>query len=292
MTVLWFGGGQDSTALLYLSHYSKEFQDTYIGNTELIVVMSDTGNEYPDTYSHVAEISEFCRIQNISFHFLTKEQGFHSKTWMSLQAQMEKNSSIMSVALPKSCTDKLKIGVCYNFLGKLISEKYGYNPKRKKMYYDYKEEFGKLKVLIGFAKGEESRMVNKDDDQRPLWMQRNVDVIYPLIEMGIDRQECQNIISSYGHNVPSPSNCMLCPFQSDPEIVYLHKFHPKMWEYWVEREAAKIAKNAEKPKNLGVKGRKTLPETLEIAMAKYGHWSNLELIEYRHSHGHCVMSRY
>ena len=45
-------------------------------------------------------------------------------------------------------------------------------------------------------------------------------------------------------------------------------------------------------RNLGVWGKKTLPEVLQKAVEKFGHMSPGELDEYKMSHGHCVMSKY
>lgn len=308
LTVLWFGGGQDSTALLYLYAYSQSFRDRYVGDSHFVVVMSDTGNEFPETYSHIREIEKFCKIHQINFFFLRPEMGYHGRTWQSLQGQMERNDNIFSVALPKSCTDNLKIKVCYAFLEDYLKQIYGFDGKSKKgklkrrqAYYQYFERFGKLRSLIGFAKGEESRCAEPaqlelfpDDikDDRPKWMKRTVQHIYPLIEMKLDRAGCQDLIADYGHRVPIPSNCMMCPFQNEAEVVYLHRFHPKMWAYWVEREAAKLLKNVAKTRNLGVKGEKMLLEFLENAKLKYDHWGDEDLIAYRNSHGHCVKSKY
>lgn len=301
LTVLWFGGGQDSTALLYLYAFSQTFRAKFVGPTKFVVVMADTGNEFPETYIHVREVQEFCRVQEIPFFFLQPEMGYHGKTWQSLQSQMEKNDNIFSVGFPKSCTDNLKIKVCYRFLEDYLRLEYDFDGKGKKVYYQYAERFGKLRSLIGFAKGEESRCASTVQldlfpdtvvDGRPKWMQRTVQHFYPLIDLRLDRAGCQKLIVDYGYSVPIPSNCMMCPFQNEAEVVYLHRFHPEMWEYWVSREAAKLTKNILQKRNLGVKGEKTLLEFLEIAKMKYGHWSDDELKHYRNSHGHCVKSRY
>lgn len=301
LTVLWFGGGQDSTALLYLYVNDQKFREEFVGVSKFIVVMADTGNEYPETYLHVRKTQEFCRIHEIPFFFLQPEMGYHGATWHSLQGQMKKNDNIFSVGLPKSCTDNLKIKVCYNFLEQFIKLEYGFIGVRKRAFYEYTKKFGKLRSIIGFAKSEESRCASTNQlemspeavkDPRPAYMRHNVEHIYPLISLKLDRSDCQDLIRNYGYEVPIPSNCMMCPFQNEAEIVYLQRFHPEMWAYWIEREQAKISKNAEKARNLGVKGEKTLPQFLETALQKYGYWSDEKLRDYRNSHGHCVKSRY
>lgn len=44
--------------------------------------------------------------------------------------------------------------------------------------------------------------------------------------------------------------------------------------------------------NLGVFGKKLLPEILQETIAEFGHWSDEQLKEYKMSHGHCVKSKY
>lgn len=300
ITVLFFGGGQDSTALLYLYVYDADFRRRYVGDSHFVVIMADTGNEFEKTYLHVAEISRFCALHGVEFHFLHQGSKYHGKTWPSLQGQFELNDNIMSVALPKSCTDNLKIKPCYAFLESLIIEKYGFEGRNKKVYYRYFEQFGKLKTMIGFAKGEESRCTSPQTelfpeivkDPRPVYRRKTVEHIYPLIDLRLDRAGCQRLIESYGHSVPIPSNCMMCPYQSAQEIVYLERFYPDIWAVWVEREAAKLAKNVTKTRNLGVKGEITLEMFLKNAKLRFGHWTDEQLITYRNSHGHCVKSRY
>lgn len=319
LTVLWFGAGQDSTALLYLYVYDAEWRRKYVGESKFLVVFSDTGNEYDETYNHIEEVKVFCRLHHIEFYHLTPDLGYHPETWPTLVYQMERNHTVFGVGFPKSCTDNLKITPCYNFLEQYIENRYLFplkkrtiricgtdvsvpvKLKRKQVFYHYLAEFGKLTSLIGFAKGEESRCAESNQtelfpdfvkDDRPKWMRQCVQHRYPLVEMGMSRADCQAYIKSVLKPVPIPSNCKYCPFQNEVEIVYMERFHPEDWNEWVRLERAKLDKNASKARNLGVKGAKTLPEYLEAAKRKYGHWSDEQLREYRNSHGHCVKSKY
>ena|GEM_PF-452357 len=321
--VLFFGGGQDSTALLYLYVYSQPFRDQFCPDAHLLVIMADTGDEYRQTYQHVATVREFCQRHGIEFHLITPDMGYHGRTWPSLLAQMERNDTIMSVAFPKSCTDNLKIKVCYSFLADWLRQAYGFKSKGHRVYYEYAHFYGKLVSWIGFAAGEEVRVKRnkapKDSSadsigtpatltlfadcgaasdavtQRtdiPRYRSRCVVHRYPLIELGMSRLACQQYIAQTGMAVPPPSNCQMCPFQNQAEIVLLFRTDLPTWNRWVEREAAKLAKNAHKPVNLGVKGKLTLPQYLAEALLKYGAWTIEQLTEYRFSHGHCVLSSY
>lgn len=322
LTILSFGAGQDSTAILYKSVYDKDFAKRYIKG-KLYVVMSDTGNEFPETYQHIEETATFCNTHGIPFAFLTENEayrdhdwakfGYHGKTWSSLQTQYETNSCIMSVALPRTCTDNLKIKPFYQYVAQLLADLYGYDPVRKKCFYQYHEEHGKLRVLIGFADGEQDRVASPHKQQEQQGRQQNlfgykddltakgsipvyrmmcVEQLYPLMELGIDRHGCQSIISKYGHTVPPPSNCMMCPFAGDIELLYMYRFHNEQWQEWIRYEQNKLTKFAERERNLGVKGGKPLTSAIEEAQQKYGHLTDEEVRNYRFSHGHCVKSKY
>ena len=324
--VLFFGGGQDSTALLYLFWYDQLFRQQYAGDCHLVVIMSSTGNEYPATLTHIAEVATWCTTVGIEFYHLTPDMGYHVKTWHSLPQQMERNDNIMGVAFPKSCTDQLKISPAYRFLADWLRMKYGFTARGHRVYYQYMAMHGKLQSWIGFAAGEESRISKvmtsarnkrkkglenttappgptdvtltlfsdcqiKGPDYIPKWRKLCVMHRYPLIDLGLNRTGCQQLIASYGHTVPHPSNCMMCPFQAPAEIVYLYRHFPQMWNYWVSREEAKLRKFAYAKVNLGVMGKRTLPETLAKALIQYGTWSNERLEAFRFSHGHCVKSK-
>jgi hypothetical protein len=160
----------------------------------------------------------------------------------------------------------------------------------------FEANHGKIDMLIGIAKGEETR-IDQSGKANNLghWFKRTIRRRYPLVDIGWDRQECQDRIKKYDvMPVPQPSNCMLCPWMSEIELLWLFRFYPDDYHEWVVLEAAKLKKFAAKgPKNVGVFGdQRTLPEVLEIAIEKYGDWTNARLSEYKMSHGHCVMSKY
>lgn len=52
ITLLSFGGGQDSTAILLKIIHDPSFKSSYVKG-RLVVIMADTKNEHPETYEHV-----------------------------------------------------------------------------------------------------------------------------------------------------------------------------------------------------------------------------------------------
>jgi len=53
---------------------------------------------------------------------------------------------------------------------------------------------------------------------------------YPLVERGITRAGCVDIISNAGLVVPSKSGCYICPFQSRARTIELYRKHPDLFE--------------------------------------------------------------
>ena len=304
LTMLSFGGGQDSFAILYKLINDPVFRKKYAPN-DFFVAMSDTGNEHPHTYKAVKDAEVLCKKHNIHFKLITKEMGYHTPGWQDLIAPMERNEMILGASLSRQpCTINLKINVMDKYMYEYMCKLYGFAIKPSKVtnknnWELYRQKFHtKARVLIGFAKDEETRVlktINNGGIDYGAWKRKSIQYCYPLLEEGWNRQSAQDIISQYGELMP-PSNCMICFYQSEQELVWLERNHPAQFNKWVELEKAKIDKwkNLGQPdkKNFGVYGLKLLPQKLESAKEKYGDWSNERLNEYKMSHGHCVKSAF
>lgn len=300
LTVLSDGAGQDSWTILLKLAFDTAFRQTYAPG-DLVVVHSDTGNEHADTYEHVKYIEQFCAAQGIEYINLTADKGYHRGNWISLQNFYAAKNAIGSKAYPKTCTDNLKIQPIYRWLTKWVQEKYFAGQtellQRKQALYKFAEQHGKITVLIGIAADEAKKRVKQlpEGKKNPeaVWMQKNIVKQYPLIDIGFNRQMCQDYIKSISQPVPPPSNCVFCPFKSDIEILWTHLTYPEQFDEWVRLEANKIAANADRTaNNLGVCGKKLLPQVLSEAKIKYVNMTIAEINEYRMSHGHCVSSSY
>ncbi len=102
------GAGQDSTALLYKYINDPAFKEKYAPN-DFLVVMSDTGDEFDETYAHVKYLKQKCAEHDIEFTFITRDMGYHTGDWQSLQHFYKAKSAIGSKAYPKICSQRLKI---------------------------------------------------------------------------------------------------------------------------------------------------------------------------------------
>ena len=307
LTVLSLGAGQDSTAISYKIVEDPEFRQKYASG-RLLVLMADTGNEHPETLKHIEHLKKYYKENDIEFIHITNDLGYHPRTWPSLKEFYKSKNAIGSKCFPKTCTDKLKIQPIYNCLEDWLHKNYGVSKGRKKGFKEFADKYGKIKMLIGIAAGEERRI--GDPAKEPAKYRReSIEKVYPLVEMGMDRKACHDYIKSVNQIVPPPSNCIICPWMNEIELLWLNRFMPEDMQEWIELEQNKLDANMHMNhvpvvdeftgeitsyinKNVGVWGKKTLPQILYKAIMKYGHMTDQELQEYKMSHGHCVMSKY
>jgi len=304
LTVLSNGLGQDSTTILLKLILEKDFREKYAPG-ELLVLFADTGNEHPFTYEYRdTVIIPLCKKNNIEFITISSDMGFRGKNWESLETQWKQgNPTIGSVAYPKTCSHRLKLGPQYNFCEDWISKKYNLPFGRKRGFTSFSTYNGKIKWLIGIARGEESRVVDADAETA-LWKRKSIQVSYPLIDEGMNRTDCQAYIQKIGYPLPMPSNCMFCPFSCNHmEILWLYKTYPDRFMDWCKHEQRKLDAHSHVEKNLGVSGRLhkdgenkgkafTLLDVLQEAQEKYPDITLEELQAYKWSHGHNVQSKY
>lgn len=307
LTILSMGLGQDSTTILLKIIHDPDFRARFAPG-KLLVLFSDTGNEHPFTYQYRDEvIIPLCKAHKIEYVTIDNTMGYHSKGWQSLAGQWRNGAraTIGSVAFPKSCTHQLKLMPQYNFVEQWLMSNYNVpHSKKKRAFVYFAKYFGKIRWLVGIAKGEERRVADATKETI-MWKKQAVVVEYPLIDIGFDRTACQSYIKSLNYQLPMPSNCMFCSFAGNNqlELLWLYKTYPERFNEWATLEQAKLSDWSDTAKNLGVVGKLhkdgerkgeavTLLDALEQAKAKYPDTTLEQLQEYKWSHGHCVTSKY
>ena len=321
LTVLSFGGGHDSTAILLRLIFDNIFRQAYAPN-DLLVVMADTGDEHPYTYAHVKEVEKLCKTHQIDFKFIEAGSIYHSPTALSLYHYLSRNDCIMSATMgvfKKNCSQRIKIDTIYRYMEDYLAGKYGFTVKKdkngrptgKNTFYEYAEQFGKIDILIGFSKGEESRAgSNFDKNQTLKWFPLVINRRYPLIEVGMDRADCIELCNKHFNYQVMPSNCLRCHFMSPVELIWLYRNYPKQFTEWETLENNKLVKNApiqaaktvyntshgltkndpdfKKDKNHGIYGARTLRQQLDWALEKFGHLTNEQITQIKLTHGSCA----
>ncbi len=293
VTFFSFGGGQDSWAILILLIFDPDFRKKYAPN-RLLVMMSDTGWEHPKTYLFTAKAKDLCWEHEIEFILITPDMGFHPGPWQTLTSNWEKNNTIGSIAFSQTCTDNIKIKPQFRYATKWLQDNYSIEPTTTQhTFLRFFGKYGKIRWIIGFADGEDRQ---KDRGKEPLYRQNTIDYVFPLQDIGADRQGAQDIITGYGFPLPPPSNCTICFWMSLQELLWLYLNLPEHFWHWVRLERNKLNKSRSEgqpeAKNHGPFPGISIIARTKLAIEKYGHWSSKRLEEYKMSHGHCVKSKY
>ena len=75
-------------------------------------------------------------------------------------------------------------------------------------------------VLLGIDAGESHRA--------RIGSNNGMENRYPLIEAGINREKCKDLIRKHGYEVPQKSGCFFCPYQRITQIRRLRYKHPDL----------------------------------------------------------------
>lgn len=186
-----YGGGIQSTALLVLAAQGKINYTTFL----FANVGEDSENpatiEYvraiavPYAQSHGIEVIEVARV---------KQDGTRETLYGRITRPGSKSIGIpvrMSNGAPamRACTSDFKIQVIDKWLREHGAKKEG------------------AVVALGISLDEFQRARN--DSGLP-WKK----LVYPLLDMRLDRQDCTNIIRDAGLLIPPKSSCWFCPYHS------------------------------------------------------------------------------
>lgn len=201
LTVLSHWAGQDSTALLLMMLFNEDKRRRWAPG-RFVAACADTGDEHPATLDHICEIADLCRSHTVEYHHITPDKGFHTAVWQSLIHFYRSGNRIGSKSYPKSCTWNLKILVFYKFLEDKLASEYGVAHGKKKGLYEYVALAGqKIRVLIGVSAEEAKKRIDPGE-KGPPWVVHNVERLYPLVELGMTRADCQDYIRSLGFTPP------------------------------------------------------------------------------------------
>jgi hypothetical protein len=163
------------------------------------IVFADTGCEWPETYCYMTYFeNEYLRPRGLS---ITRLQGL---PWQAGRASLPlvtycQKHGMVPLMSARWCTKDWK--------GKPIDRWAAAN--------------GIERQLLGIDAGEDYR--------RPA-------AYRPLVEAGIDRAGCVQLIEAMGLNVPQKSGCYICPFARISQRRRLWELHPDLFEVAAQLE--------------------------------------------------------
>jgi hypothetical protein len=70
--------------------------------------------------------------------------------------------------------------------------------------------------------------------------EKGIEKRYPLVEDGIDRNGCEEIIKKHNLPIPPKSGCFVCPFQGNSQFIRLRREEPCIFRKAVDLEMSAI----------------------------------------------------
>jgi hypothetical protein len=237
MRVISYGGGVQSTALCVLATQRK------IGQIDA-ALFSNVGDdsEHPSTITYVREVMiPWCAERGLPVHELHRVR--RTGETVTLFEQLMKPGS-RSIPIPvrmsdtgapgtRSCTVDWKIKVIAKWL-----KAHGVSAADP------------ARVLIGFSTDEAHRASNRRANPYDV-------PEHPLLDLGMNRQDCKALIARAGLPVPPKSACYFCPFH-----------RPSMWSKMRRDEAALFQQAVDLERTLNER-RRTLGKD-EVYLTRFG----------------------
>ena len=213
MKIISYGGGVQSTAMLVLAN-----QGVIEGVDAALFSNVGDDSEHPATLDYIRDVAT--PRSGIPVHTLQriKRDGSVETLWGRLMKPESRSLPIpirMDNGAPggRSCTVDFKVKV----LGKWMKA----NGASKD---------NPATVCIGISTDEIQRVNRKRAEayENPT---------YPLIDLGLDRSACQQVIADYGWPVPPKSSCYFCPFHRDQVWSEMRRDEPDLFAKSVALEA-------------------------------------------------------
>jgi hypothetical protein len=207
LRVVSHGGGVQSTALLVLAAQRRIPHRTFL----FANVGSDS--EHPGTLRYIAEVARpFAEANGIELVELRSQRrdGSEKTIYREITRRGSRRELIptrLTNGMPgrRSCTAEFKIEVVRRWL-----KANGATADRPAL------------VAIGFSADEVHRVARRRDNEieRPE---------YPLLELGLTREECARVIADAGLPVPDRSACWFCPFHRAGYWAELRRDEPELF---------------------------------------------------------------
>jgi len=215
MRVISFGGGVQSTALLVLATQGR------IGHVDA-ALFANVGDdsEHPATLDYVRTVAvPFGEKHGIPVHELRRVM--RDGTTRTLMEDLTRDSRTINIPVRMSngapgnrnCTQTFKIGVVSKWL------------RDNDASVDDPAE-----VCIGISTDEIQRVNDRPNSDR----ERKA---FPLIDLGLDRSACAQVIADAGLPVPPKSSCFFCPYKRPGEWSEMRRDEPSLFWTAAELEA-------------------------------------------------------
>jgi PP-loop superfamily ATP-utilizing enzyme len=210
-----YGGGVQSTALLVLAAQGKiDFQYAVFANV-------GEDSEHPSSLEYVENIAKpYAAANGIELVEVRRTDRYGNET-ETLRERLV-NTEHRALGIPvrmsngapasRTCTSEYKIKVVAKWAKKMGATK-----------------ADPAIVAIGISTDEMQRANNRQPIPYEV-------IEYPLLDLGINRGDCQNIIADAGLPIPPKSSCYFCPFHRINTWREMRRDEPELFAKSVELE--------------------------------------------------------
>lgn len=215
MRVFSFGGGVQSMAAMVLSAQGK------LPYTHFLFANVGNDSENPRTIEYINEtVVPYANNNGITYVEMSWDRKNHGKTLLKALVEDYNDIAIpvrMKGAGPgyRNCTTKWKVQVIDRYCRDVLGA----------------SRTNRIPVGVGISIDEVHRM-RTDDPERDVLTRKE----YPLIDLRLSRQQCQQIIADAGLPVPPKSSCWFCPYKSDYDWIQLKAKEPQLFTQVIELE--------------------------------------------------------
>ena len=207
-TYLSLGAGVQSSALLVLA-----CTDDRVPKPD-VAIFSDTGDEPQYVMDYLQILKDYAEPFGINIVIAQKgvlsEDALGRDKFVPIPLfTLHKDGS--KGVLRRQCTREYKITP----INKKVREILGYKPRYRVKH--------KVRAMLGISTDEMQRM-------KESWMKWTTNT-YPLIDLGISRKDCYQIMEQVGLPKPKKSACVYCPYHDD-----------QYWQWMKDEEPIEFAR--------------------------------------------------
>lgn len=236
LTYISLGAGVQSSAMLILSADGRH----NVPRADL-AIFADTKDEPPWVYEQLQRLAAYSKPRGIPVVVVGRDESLSEamrNRWVPIPAftwsESKKTLATVDVAtdfslepgakkairirddgiLHRQCTSEFKIRPIETY----VRAHLGYTPKQRVKK--------RARSLIGFSCDE----VSRTKPSQVKWITQE----YPLIDAGLYRGHCMEIVEQAGMPTPRKSACVFCPYHSDRFWAELKRDHPDQFARAVE----------------------------------------------------------
>jgi len=217
MRIFSNGGGVQSAAALVLSAQGK------INFPVHVFANVGDDSENPETIKYVAEVMKpYAKKHGVGFYEISKatQERVIQETLYEYINRIKRSIPIPMRLLPtgapgnRTCTIKFKIEVIDRWIAQ-------------------NRTGDDVSVGLGITVDEFQRARRFEPEQVRGFTKQ---ITYPLLDVGISRNECLRILNDASLPIPQKSSCWFCPYQHKSQWLQLKIHHPDLFEAAINME--------------------------------------------------------